>query len=306
MRRNAMFGLSPRMPHMVEVAITAVRENPYQPRKMLSEESIDAMVESIREHGLLFAPVVLKTDDPDVYILAAGQRRLKALEKLGWETIPITVAEKGNALEIALIENLQREDPHPLDMAEAVAQLAAEFDYTHQKIAAIIGERRTTVTEWLTIAKLTDAIKQECRALDTITKMHLVALARLSDDPEQQHAALEQIRAGASTRELRSRRGGRPTTPRPADIPKALLPVIRVIETTHKVRDALATIQPSAAITNHPERLTELRELLKEIGSIIKKLERGEPKQKVAERRSRRRRASMEATAADGEISESE
>src|SRR4051794_32753328 len=129
--RNSIYGISPNMPQMAEVPITAIRPNPYQPRKMLPQESIDQLAQNIREKGLLSPPIVMKTDESEVYVLAAGQRRLRAVEKLGWESIPVIIAETGNALEIALIENLQREDPHPLDMAESIAQLAKEFKYSH-------------------------------------------------------------------------------------------------------------------------------------------------------------------------------
>src|SRR5690242_18017366 len=123
-RSNKIFALSPDMPQLVEVPVASIHENPYQPRKILTQESIDQLAANIEKKGLLFPPVVLKTEDKDIYTLAAGQRRLKAWKKLGREMIPVIIAASGHPLEMALIENLQREDPHPMDMAESISQLA--------------------------------------------------------------------------------------------------------------------------------------------------------------------------------------
>jgi ParB/RepB/Spo0J family partition protein len=305
-RRNSVYGISPHTPQFVELPIESIQPNPHQPRKTVNEETIDRLAKSIEREGLHQPIVVIRTDDPDVYILGAGQRRLLAHIKLERQTIPAMIAKTDNPAEIALTENLQREDLHPMDAAEAMAGLMTDYEYTQEQLGEFLGERRSTVTEWLSINTLPDQVKEQCRALD-LRKTHLVALARLADQPDELRAALDRIGSGdrISTRELQSRQRGRQAPARPADVPKALLPVIRAIETTHRVRDQLAKIKPSSIITSHPDELTELRELHKEIGGLIRKLEKGGDKQTPKARGTKDAR-SPEATDDAGEEREPE
>lgn len=273
-RRNSMFGLSPDMPQFIEARIENIRPNPHQPRKTINDKNIERLAENIAQTGLKQPIVLVKTEDPDIYILGAGQRRLLAHQKLGRDTIPAMIAVTGSPAEIALTENLQREDLNPLDAAEAMARLMEEYGYTQEQLADFLGEQRSTVTEWLSINKLPEKIKQECRALDTVGKTHLVALARLLDRHEEMLELWEQLRAGRriSTRELQRRqRGGAAEEPELCDVPREFKPVMRIMKVTNQLHEALKKIKP-ATLVGHSERLDELKVLHHQIGRLIAKL----------------------------------
>src|SRR5215210_773405 len=199
MARSKHLGLSPDMPDLREIDIASIRPSPNQPRTSadagLTEMSIRELADSIDAAGMLINPVtVIPGEETDTYILATGQRRVRAFELLGRETIPAIVAKSGKLREISLIENLQRRDLHPLDTAEAIAGMKSEFGWTDEQIAKEISTSRVTVTEWLALTTLPESIRTECRALD-IPKTSLVAIARVTD-PEEQAKLWEEIKAG--------------------------------------------------------------------------------------------------------------
>lgn len=272
-RRNSIYGISADTPQLVELPIESVRPNPRQPRKIVNQETITSLARSIEREGLHQPIVVLRTDDPEVYMLGAGQRRLLAFKRLERQTIPAMIAATQNPAEIALTENLQREDLHPLDAAEAMAGLMDDYNYTHEQLAEIVGEKRTTVTEWLSLRNLPEDIKEQCRALD-IGKTGLVALARLLDRPQEMQQLWDDLRAGKriTTRELQRRqRGGGSSEAAPADIPRELKPVTRIMETSHRVLESLRKLNP-AALAKHTDQLDELKTLHQRIGKLITKL----------------------------------
>jgi ParB/RepB/Spo0J family partition protein len=278
-RRNSIYGISADTAQFVELPIESIQPNPRQPRKMVNEDTLERLAKSIEREGLHQPIVVIRTDDPDVYILGAGQRRLLAHEKLNRQTIPAMIAKTDNPAEIALTENLQREDLHPIDSAAAMAGLMTDYGYTHEQVAEFLGERRTTVTEWLSINQLPEEIKNECRALD-IGKTHLVALARLLDRPDEMQELWEQLRAGHkfTTRELQRRqRGGSLNEAENVDIPRELKPVLSA---TARAYEALKKVKP-LTFARHTERLAELQSLHKQIGRLINKLA-GESKKVAA------------------------
>jgi ParB family chromosome partitioning protein len=277
-RINPIFEVSEDMPQLVEISISKIQPNPNQPRKTLSESEVGKLAESIGRVGLLSPIVVVKTDDPETFTLAAGQRRLKAYEKLARSTIPAIIAATGDPVELAMIENIQRVDPNPVEMADAFAGMIARYNYTHDQIAEMLSKPRTTVTEWLLLNDLPDEIKEECRALD-INKTLLVALVR-TDDPDERQRLWVDIKARrVTTREAQRRQ--REGTPLPAaDVPKELKPVVRAIESTRRVHDTLRKIRASS-LAGHADKLEELRVLHRQIGNLITKLSKDS--QKAAE-----------------------
>ena len=116
-----MFGLSPEMPRIIEIELTKLRRNPDQPRKVFNEETIKELAASIEQHGLIQPiSVVPDSESQDGFMIVAGERRYRAHEYLGKPTITAIIT-KGNSDEIALIENIQREDLSPIDQAEGLA-----------------------------------------------------------------------------------------------------------------------------------------------------------------------------------------
>lgn len=194
--KDALFGTSPDLPRVIEVAIEKLQPNPDQPRKSFSKASLRELADSIASKGLL-QPVVVKRSADDSYVIVAGERRVRAFQILGRETIP-AIATDGNPDELAIIENLQREDLHPLEEAEALARLMERHGYNQGDLAKIVGKARNTLNELLSLNRLPEDIKTECRTSDTLSKSALIELARL-ESPQKQRTLFDQMKEGQST-----------------------------------------------------------------------------------------------------------
>lgn len=160
----------------LQVPVQEVLPNPEQPRRYFDEESLEELADSIRQKGVL-QPVIVRRDDSGRIVLVAGERRLRAAKLAGLERIPAIVT-RGNGAEIALIENLQREDLRPVEEAEALYRMVKEHGYTHEQLAKVIGKARTTITETLSLMRLPEAIKEECRRADSYPRRLLVEIAK--------------------------------------------------------------------------------------------------------------------------------
>jgi ParB family chromosome partitioning protein len=204
--RDPLFGLSKTFPKLMEIDLARLRPNPDQPRKVISEEGLQDLANSIRERGLL-QPIMVKEQADNTYMVVAGERRWRAYELLDKSTI-FAILTDGNPDEIAIIENLQREDLNPLDEAEALGRLMERHGYTQEQLGRVIGKRQSTVSEMLRLTTLPETIKREYRAPDmTVSKTVLIELVRLRE-PSAQLKMWEAVKAGKLThREVRQRKG---------------------------------------------------------------------------------------------------
>ena len=146
---------------MLEIPIDLISPNAYQPRKHFNEASIEELSRSIRENGIIQPLVVTRSGDR--YRLIAGERRFRAAQKAGLKRIPALVKElvqKGQELQLALIENIQREDLNPIEEAMAYQQLHQEFGLTQEEISNRVGKERSTVANFLRLLKLPDRVKK--------------------------------------------------------------------------------------------------------------------------------------------------
>jgi len=172
-------------PVLVELDPLRVRPNPEQPRRDFDPESLAALAASIRVHGLLH-PIVVEPD-VDGYRLVAGERRLRAARQAGVSLIPAVLrpaSESGrHALEMALSENLLREDLNPLEEAAAYARLADAFGLSHEAIALRLGRSRPAVTNAIRLLQLPVPL-QEAVAARTLSPGHARALLSLRDEAE--------------------------------------------------------------------------------------------------------------------------
>ena len=130
-----------------KIPVKLIKPNPNQARKYFNDAALEDLSKSIKENGVL-QPVLVSRDAENNITLVAGERRLRASQSLGRETIP-AIFVTGNPLEISLIENIQRENLKPLEEAEAYAQMISEFGYTQQQISKFIGKARSTIAETL-------------------------------------------------------------------------------------------------------------------------------------------------------------
>lgn len=199
---------------VIDVLLSSCRVNPNQPRKTFDPVSLQELATSIEQHGLL-QPITIKRDprNKEGFIAVAGERRFRAYELLNRETIPAIVTS-GNADEIALIENLQREDLSPLEEAEALERLQKKYSYTQEELAKAVGKARSTVTNLLKLTSLPRKVKKECSTSNIATKSFLIELSKL-DDPKKQLAFWNEAKErGVTVREARAKKklvGGRRT-----------------------------------------------------------------------------------------------
>ncbi len=142
-----------------EIDVERISPNPYQPRKYFNETAIKELSESIKKHGLLQPIIVVEKDDD--YMLLAGERRFRATKEAGLGTIRAIVAdiESENLRELALIENIQREDLNPIELGIAYKELIEEYNITQEGLSEIIKKSRTQITNTLRLLSLTEKTK---------------------------------------------------------------------------------------------------------------------------------------------------
>jgi len=160
---------------VASIPLADIRPNPGQPRRYFEPAAMADLAASIRTRGLLH-PIIVARDGGGFMILA-GERRYRAARLAGLEQVPALIRDD-DPLELALIENLQREDLTPLEEADALGQLAERCGYTHDQLARLIGKSRPYVSNTLTLRRLPDPIKTECRQQPQVSREILIALAR--------------------------------------------------------------------------------------------------------------------------------
>lgn len=177
----------------LQVALDRIVPNPHQPRSQMDESELQDLAASIRQHGILQPLIVTQDPGADHYVLIAGERRLRAAQIVGLETVPVILREASEIqrLELALIENVQRADLDALEKAEAYRQLSDEFGLSHEEIGAQVGKSREAITNTLRLLKLPETVRAALSA-GQITEGHARSLLRLNT-PQSQLAALQTI-----------------------------------------------------------------------------------------------------------------
>jgi ParB family chromosome partitioning protein len=167
----------------VEIPISRVRPNPHQPRQRIGQAELETLAASIVEHGVL--QPVLVTETIDGYQLVAGERRLRASQLAGLERIPAIIRQLADRdqLEIALVENLQREDLGPLEEAHAFRSLVSDFGMSQEDVAARVGRARSTIANTLRLLDLDQSV-QTALGDGSISEGHARALGGLTPDQQ--------------------------------------------------------------------------------------------------------------------------
>jgi ParB family chromosome partitioning protein len=186
-------------PGPTEVPLSRIRPNPLQPRRRFDEAELEALAASVAEHGVLLP--VLVTQTLDGYQLIAGEQRFRAAQLAGLERIPVVIRQVAgrDQLELALVENLQREDLNPIEEAYAFRQLIDEFGLTQEGIAARVGRARSTVANTLRRLDLDERI-QAYLVEGRLTEGHARALGALPAEQQVRIAEIA-IERDLSTRE---------------------------------------------------------------------------------------------------------
>ena len=185
----------------VELEVDRIGFSPYQPRESIDEEKLQELVNSIRVHGVL-QPIVVRPSGGGDYELVAGERRLRAAIAAGLRTIPAVVRDLTNeqSLEVALIENLQREDINPIDAALAYRRLTEEFGLSQEELAFGLGKSRSTIANTLRLLNLPQEIQEHVRA-GRLTEGHARAILAAEDKALQIEMSRRVLEAGLSVRE---------------------------------------------------------------------------------------------------------
>lgn len=149
----------------MDVELERITSNPYQPRGRFDDDKFQELVNSVRVHGVL-QPIVLRTKSDGDYELVAGERRLRAAKAAGLTRIPAVVRELTNeqSLEVALVENIQREDINAVDAAVAYCRLCEEFGLSQEDLAFTVGKSRSAIANTMRLLALPDSIKEEVRS----------------------------------------------------------------------------------------------------------------------------------------------
>lgn len=184
---------------IVELPLESVEPNPFQPRRSYDQAALEALALSIRQHGVL-QPLVVRPVERG-YQLIAGERRLRASQMAGLAAVPVVVRQASDeqALLLALLENLQREDLNPIEEARAFNRLVEEFSLTHEDIAAGVGKDRSTVANTLRLLKLPDLVLDDL-ATGALSAGHGRALLALASPPLIRQARDQVLRQGLSVR----------------------------------------------------------------------------------------------------------
>lgn len=185
-----------------EVELSKIEANPFQPRSKFDEEALEELATSIREIGLI-QPITLRKNGDDRYQIIAGERRFKASQKAGFESIPayIREAKDDGMLEMALVENIQREDLDSIEIALSYQRLMEECKLTQENLSSRVGKKRSTIANYLRLLKLPAVIQKALREKE-ISMGHARAIINI-DDPETQVMIYDQIiKYGFSVRKV--------------------------------------------------------------------------------------------------------
>ena len=174
------------------VSISSIVPNPRQPRTRFTDNELSELADSIREHGVI-QPLIVSEQNDGTYTLIAGERRLRASQIAGLNTVPVVTrqADDRELLELALIENIQREDLSPLEAAEAYKSLEENFNLTHEEISKRVGKNRASVTNTMRLLKLPGEV-QKALLEKKITEGHARVLLSLPT-PQAQINAMNHI-----------------------------------------------------------------------------------------------------------------
>ena len=185
----------------MEIPIEEIRSNPYQPRKTFSDESLSELAQSIKEYGVV-QPIIVKKSIKG-YELVAGERRTKAAKIAGLVTIPAIVKDFSDEemMEIALLENIQREDLNPIDEAKSVMNIIKLRGMTQEEFAVKFGKSRSYITNLLGLLKLPDNI-QTMLINKEISASHARTLSKLEDEVQIENIANRIVKENLNVREL--------------------------------------------------------------------------------------------------------
>jgi len=204
---------------ILEIGISRLRPNRRQPREIMKDAAIDELVLSIKEHGIL-QPILAHAVGDGNYEIIAGERRWRAAQKAGLSVVPVILKdiEEVEILEVALVENIQRENLNAIELAKAYKIFVDEFDYTQEELSKKVGKDRATVANTMRLLSLPESAKKALYE-ELITVGHAKAILSARHREDQEKVLLEIIKKGLSVREAEKLAAatGRPAPPKPRE-----------------------------------------------------------------------------------------
>lgn len=190
--------------HLYMLRIIDLTTDPDQPRKFFDDSELNGLAHSIKKLGVI-QPVLFRQDENGSLFIVAGERRYQASIRAKLDVIPALYTD-GNATEIALIENLLRVDLTPLEEAEGLQKLQREAKYNNKELTTVIGKAESTISEILSLNKLTQKIKDEIRASKEYSRRQLVEVAKGKDTKEMNKLFKTLLKKNSSRDQLREKR----------------------------------------------------------------------------------------------------
>ena len=190
--------------HPTDVDLDLLTPNRFQPRTVLDEPKLEELARSVRSSGII-QPIVVRSVDGDRFEIVAGERRWRAAQRAGLLRVPVVVRDipDDKLLEIALVENLQRENLNPIEVAEAYQRLVDDYSLTQEEVATAVGKDRATVSNYMRLINLPQEVQGDV-AGGVLAMGHARALLGLDDRKAQLRAAREVVTRGLSVRETES------------------------------------------------------------------------------------------------------
>ena len=188
----------------LDIDIDLLEPNDYQPRGHMEDERLEDLANSIKAHGII-QPIIARRLEGNRFQIIAGERRWRAAQRAGLQKVPVVLKdvgaeEKKRRLEMALIENIQREDLNPIEQAQAYQRFVTEFELTHEDIAAQVGKDRSSVANTLRLLRLPQEVRAEV-ASGRLSMGHARAIVALATDADQRRVARDVLARNLSVRE---------------------------------------------------------------------------------------------------------
>ena len=249
-----------------EVAVSEVKPNPYQPRKVFDDEKIQELAHSIQQHGV-FTPILVKKTIKG-YELITGERRLRAAKLAGLKNIPAILMDFDDQqmMEIALLENIQREDLNAIEEAQGYDKLIKKLVYTQEELAKRIGKSREHVANMLRLLRLPKKV-QEHVTNGELSMGHVRALLALNDEKQMEEAAKKAIKEGMSVRAIEAYVKAL-QTPKPQTVKKEKDVNLTSVENRLQNRFQTKVQVSEKQITIHYKGNNDLNRILELLGGI--------------------------------------
>lgn len=259
--RDALFGVASDFPRLIEIDLGRIHPNPNQPRRFFDPADMDSLADSIQRHGLK-QPILVQEYAKGEYTLVAGERRFRAHEMLGRDTI-FAIVTSGDTDELALVENVQRVDLSALELSEALARLLDRHGYTQEELGGIVGKSQSYVSHTLRLNALPDRIKREyATSHRDVSRSVLVEIAWVKDADEQL-ALWDRVKRGAGTVK-EARKAKAPA----AAVPAAPSPFTRLMSAVRQTGRQLGEILPHRDALGEEERAA-LRALHRQLSDLL-------------------------------------